>query len=150
MTEKLVVYLGDRIAGHFSRRDADHIDFSYSREWVSAWRDVQAHQISVSLLVSAPDVKLDATAFVAGLLPDSARHRTLIAEELGIGDDPSDFAFLSRIGRDSAGALMVLPEDQDVDRGADGIATSGFDVSQASGRASRLNCSMRYKLTSSR
>lgn len=118
MTGRLVVHLGGRIAGHFSRRDADHIDFSYSSDWVDAWRAGQAHQISVSLPVSPSDVKLDATAFVAGLLPDSARHRTLIAEELGIGDDPSDFAFLSRIGRDSAGALMILPEDQGVNRSA--------------------------------
>ena len=58
MTGRLVVHLGGRIAGHFSRGDADHIDFSYSSDWVDAWRVGQAHQISVSLPASPPDVKL--------------------------------------------------------------------------------------------
>jgi hypothetical protein len=67
--------------------------------------------------VSDSDTILDATAFVAGLLPDSVRHRTLLAEEMGIGYDPSYYAFLSKMGRDSTVALAIIPESEKLDRG---------------------------------
>lgn len=116
MSKRLTCHLHGRIAGHFSDLGAGKIGFSYTQDWFDMWRGGTGHPISLSLPVSTPDVMLDATSYVAGLLPDSTRHRSLIAEEMGIGDDPSDFAFLAKMGRDSAGALMVIPEDEQVAR----------------------------------
>jgi serine/threonine-protein kinase HipA len=121
MTSRLNVYFADSLVGHMTRQDDNRIGFEYSAQWHQAWRAGRAHQISVSMPVSPPGAVLDATAFVAGLLPDSTRHRTLIAEEMGIGDDPSDFAFLSKMGRDSAGALTIIPEGQSLDRGSHSV-----------------------------
>ena len=120
MTERLVVHLHDRIAGHLERLDDGRIGFTYTEDWRQAWFAGAAHQVSVSLPVRRRPERLDATAFVAGLLPDSARHRTLLAGELGIDDDPSDFAFISKMGRDCAGALTIVPEGEDPKRDAEG------------------------------
>ena len=117
MMERCTTYYDGREVGHFVDQPNGNIGFSYSAGWYDAWRQGQAHQISVALPVSESDIILDATAFVAGLLPDSVRHRTLLAEEMGIGDTPSDFAFLSKMGRDSAGALVIIPESDKLDRG---------------------------------
>jgi len=114
MNKRLVTYLHGVIAGYFIDQGDGKIGFAYSADWVTRWRAGAAHQISVSLPVVDPEITQDATAYVAGLLPDSVRHRDLIAQEMGIGDDPSDFAFLTKMGRDSAGALMIIPEDHPV------------------------------------
>ncbi|MBW3243449.1 type II toxin-antitoxin system HipA family toxin [Epibacterium sp. DP7N7-1] len=105
--DRLEVRLEGRLAGHFVRRDPRKIGLVYDMDWIKAWQDGRAHALSVSLPVMSEEQ--DATAFAAGLLPDSARHRTLLADELGIAEDPSDFAFLSKLGRDCAGALIVAP-----------------------------------------
>lgn len=106
--DQLEIRIDDRLAGHFLRREGGKIGLVYTPEWIEQWRAGRAHALSASLPVQVEE--LDATAFAAGLLPDSARHRTLLADELGIAEDPSDFAFLSKLGRDCAGALVVAPE----------------------------------------
>lgn len=107
----LVVWLDNVVVGRLSAGDGHRIMFRYDRDWVDLWRSGgPAHAISLSLPVS--DEIQDATAFAAGLLPDSVKHRNLIAAELGIDDDPSDFAFLAKLGRDCAGALIIVPEEQ--------------------------------------
>lgn len=113
MTDRLTVHLDNRLVGHFIRQDADRIGFIYTDEWRADWARGRAFPISVSLPITRSGEILDGTAYAAGLLPDAARHRTLIADELGIADDPSDFAFLAKLGRDCAGALIIVPEDED-------------------------------------
>lgn len=53
-----------------------------------------------------------AAPFVAGLLPDNKIHRRMIGQTLGLGD-PSEFGLLEAIGRECAGAVSVVPEDED-------------------------------------
>lgn len=118
MSSRLCVYLYDLLVGHLEKAPESRVSFTYTPEWQDLWMRGDAHKISVSLPIQHDNPKLDATAFVAGLLPDSTRHRTLLADELGIGDDPSDFAFLAKLGRDCAGALTVVPEGEDLHRGA--------------------------------
>ncbi|WP_411839836.1 type II toxin-antitoxin system HipA family toxin [Paracoccus sp. ME4] len=106
--DRLDIRIDGRLVGHFIRRDAGRIGLIYDAAWVGDWRKGRAHALSAYLPVS--EQEQDASAFAAGLLPDSTRHRTLLADELGIAEDPSDFAFLSKLGRDCAGALVVAPE----------------------------------------
>jgi serine/threonine-protein kinase HipA len=117
MSSRLETYLNGALVGHFTDEGGGLINFCYDPGWRAAAIAGRAHQISVSLPMSA-EGPLDATAYVAGLLPDSVRHRDLLADQLGISEDPSDFAFLSKLGRDSAGALVILPEGEGLARGA--------------------------------
>ena len=108
MTGRLAAYLDGALVGHFTDEGGRRIGFDYEPGWRAAALDRRTHPISISLPVGA-EGPLDATAYVAGLLPDSVRHRDLLADQLGIAEDPSNFAFLSKLGRDSAGALVILP-----------------------------------------
>ena len=117
MSGRLETYLNGALVGHFTDERSRLISFRYDPGWRAAAIAGRAHQISVSLPMSA-EGPLDATAYVAGLLPDSVRHRNLLADQLGIAEDPSDFAFLSKLGRDSAGALVILPEGEGLARSA--------------------------------
>jgi len=114
---RLAAHLNGSLVGHFTEEGSGRIRFDYDPGWRAAAEARRAHPISVSLPISA-EGPLDATAYVAGLLPDSVRHRDLLADQLGIAEDPSDFAFLSKLGRDSAGALVILPEGEGLARGA--------------------------------
>ena len=108
--------MDDRGVGHFVENPPSRVTFSYDENWFRKWSTREVSQISLSLPVLPSDQSRDTTSFVAGLLPDSVRHRNLLAAEMGIEDDPSDFAFLAKMGRDAAGALTVIPEDESLDR----------------------------------
>lgn len=112
MTEQLNAYMAGILVGSFLRDGETRITFRYTPEWVDLIRQRKAHPISMSLLARTGDMPMDATSFVAGLLPDSTRHRTLLAAEMDIEEDPSDFNFLAKMGRDSAGALTIIPDDE--------------------------------------
>ena len=112
MTRRLTAWMNGRIVGTFTENPPYRISFSYDATWCRDRTTGIVPQISVSVPVLPPDRSQDATAFVAGLLPDSIRHRNLLAAEMDIEDDPSDFAFLAKMGRDAAGALTVIPENE--------------------------------------
>lgn len=107
---RLICGINDRRVGALTDLGAGRIGFSYDEGWYADWVRGAAHPISLSLRPSSPDEVLDATAYVAGLLPDSPHHRDMLARELDLGDSPTDFELISRIGRDSAGALTITPE----------------------------------------
>lgn len=111
MSERLGVTLNGRRVGEMRPTGDETIGLSYDPDWYLDWVRGEAHAISLSLPVSDPAVTLDATAYVAGLLPDNPQHREILARELEIGDAPSDFELISRIGGESAGALMITPRD---------------------------------------
>ena len=112
MTRSLTAWMNGRIVGTFIENPPFRILFSYNETWYRDWLTGTVPQISMSLPVASPDRFQDATHFVAGLLPDSIRHRNLLAAEMDIEDDPCDFAFLAKMGRDAAGALIVIPENE--------------------------------------
>lgn len=113
MSKRLIAYMEGNVVGAFVQRDGGRIAFSYSPQWHQDWVRGQAHPISTALPVSQSDACLDATAFVAGLLPENARQRGLIGQELGLGDAPDDFKLLAMLGRDTAGALTIIPEGEE-------------------------------------
>jgi len=106
---ELVAYMYDREVGRFREHPDGRVVFAYSPGWLSSG----GHALSVSLPLTAEELPSDKVeSFIAGLLPDSIQHRKLLAAELDIEDDPTDFAFLSRLGRDCAGAITVVPEGE--------------------------------------
>lgn len=84
-----------------------------SLRYVKSWLDnPAAYALSLRLPLKASAYDDDyAAPFIAGLLPDSKLHRRLIGEALGIGDT-SEFRLLEAIGRECAGAVSVVPEDE--------------------------------------
>lgn len=114
MTRRLIAYMEDRVVGSFTPAPPSFVNFAYSEEWI---KNGPGTQISLALPVLPAGQEQDATAFVAGLLPDSIKHRNQLAVEMGIEDDPSDFSFLEKMGRDIAGAMTVLPEGEALSTG---------------------------------
>lgn len=112
LTEKIDAYLYDRKAGGFERSSDGSISFVYDAEWLAQASANRAHPLSVSMPFEGGYPPSNAEAFMAGLLPDNHAHRRILADELDLGDDDSDFAFLKRLGKDCAGALVAVPEGE--------------------------------------
>ncbi|HWM63064.1 MAG TPA: HipA domain-containing protein [Solirubrobacterales bacterium] len=106
----LDVYLyGERIGTLFPAGENDY-RLAYTPERIAEFRPGTA-VLSNSLPSSDQPYSADASrAFVEGLLPEGMR-RTKLAGELGI--DPGDgYALIAEIGRDCAGGVSFLPEDE--------------------------------------
>lgn len=116
MTE-LSAYLYGVETGRFSCGQDGQIGFTYKSEWVKAAATGNAHPLSMSLPFNAQAAPGAAEAFIAGLLPDSLKHREILAVELDLGNDPSDMEFLAKLGRDCAGALTIVPVGESLDTG---------------------------------
>jgi serine/threonine-protein kinase HipA len=114
--KQLSVYLYGKEAGRFTEEGGE-ITFRYRDEWLKAVEQRQVHPLSVSLPASSQFTVKAPAAFIAGLLPDNGKHREMLALELGIDGDPSDLNFLSKLGRDCAGALTIIPSEEDIDIG---------------------------------
>lgn len=121
MSPRLVAYMEGVVVGYFTEIPPTSTNFQYSEEWVQKYETGVVQQISLSLPVIPHDQGQDATSFVAGLLPDSMRHRNLLAGEMGIENDPTDFAFLAKMGRDAAGVLTIIPEAESPNSGNPGV-----------------------------
>lgn len=106
----LDVYLyGERIGILFPAGEDDY-RLAYSPERIAGFAPGAA-VISNSLPAAVEPYSAHATrAFVEGLLPEGMRRRRL-ARELGI--DPGDgYALIAAIGRDCAGGISFLPQDE--------------------------------------
>jgi serine/threonine-protein kinase HipA len=114
--KQLSAYLYGKEAGRFTE-ESGKVTFRYRDEWLKAVEERQVHPLSISLPVNKQFSDDAPASYIAGLLPDSVKHREMLAIELGIDGDPSDFNFLSKLGRDCAGALTIIPSDEDVDIG---------------------------------
>lgn len=115
MDEKLIIRSGDRKVGTLTEAADRSIGFSYEDTWRDAWVKGDAHPVSLSLPLSSTQHVMDATAYVAGLLPESVMHRQMLNVEMGLSENASDFEMISRMGRDSAGAFTIIPETEDPD-----------------------------------
>lgn len=107
--QRLNVFWGARLVGCLEMgRDDTQMSFTYAGSWLSADR---ALPISLSLPLSeAPYQGGTAHWFFANLLPEGTL-RQLLARRLGLSVD-NDFALLSAIGGECAGALAVTPTDK--------------------------------------
>lgn len=119
----LDVYLhGERIGGLDRATGTDYL-FAYTAEVVSAAGE-GAVVLSHSLPVRAEGYDAMATrTFFDGLLPEDVR-RDEIARELRVS--PNDgFALLERIGRDCAGAIVIVPAGEEVGQTDAGVSWLG-------------------------
>ena len=107
---RLNVFLNCRFVGELNREASGAIDFRYAPEWL-AWE----HTLPVSLSLPLREDRYIGQPVLAvfdNLLPDNSGIRRTIAERIGaVGTDA--FSMLFALGRDCAGALQFLPEDQD-------------------------------------
>ena len=86
----------------------------YTEQARERW-GVGSSVVSVQMPLSAkPPASVVATTWLRGLLPEG-RARTRLAERAGV--DPDDvLAFLAHYGRDTAGALVLVPQGDDPDQ----------------------------------
>lgn len=98
----LSVWWGDRVVGTLRRGDGGALWFRYAESATS--RD----RISLSLPVDAS--REHPGTFFSNLLPDGDL-RDHLARRLGVSPD-DDFAMLTAVGGDCAGALALFPEGQ--------------------------------------
>ncbi len=110
MRDRLQVIWNKRVVGTLDRHKKGRVVFQYSQDWI----EKESSPVSLSLPCRkekfAPAIS---TAFFENLLPES-NTRTVLAFNRRI-DKKDTFAFLENFGEDCAGALSIIPEDQEPD-----------------------------------
>lgn len=106
----LDVYLDDQLLGRLSDRTVGFVAFDFDETAIEQ-HGVGSRVLSLSMPVSWDVVDpMIATAFFAGLLPEGEARQRLTEEFHVSADDP--FGLLALIGRESAGALVIVPSGQ--------------------------------------
>lgn len=105
----LNVWWDGRIVGQFTQDRHGDIGFAYTVAWLD---DEKTLPLSASL-PKRPErfSRRECRPFFGGLLPEESQ-RLIAAQALGVSP-ANDFALLDRLGGDVAGALQLLPEDQE-------------------------------------
>ena len=106
--DALNVWNGQRLVGRLRRNSFGHMSFRYDPDWLSSG----GFAISQTLPLSAEEFTAEegiAHRFFANLLPEGG-FREHTARDLKISD--TDFNLLRAIGGECAGALSVLPVEQ--------------------------------------
>jgi serine/threonine-protein kinase HipA len=110
MTDRLQIIWNKRLVGTLDRHKKGRVVFQYSQDWI----EKKTLPISLSLPCRkekfAPGIS---TAFFENLLPES-NTRTVLAFRHRF-DKKDTYAFLENFGEDCAGALSIIPEDQEPD-----------------------------------
>ncbi|MCF6246826.1 MAG: type II toxin-antitoxin system HipA family toxin [Desulfobacula sp.] len=110
MKDRLQVIWNKRVVGTLNRHQKARLIFQYSQDWI----EKESSPVSLSLPCRkekfAPAIS---TAFFENLLPES-NTRTLLAFHRRF-DKKDTFAFLENFGEDCAGALSIIPENQEPD-----------------------------------
>lgn len=107
--DTLNVWNGRRMVGRLRRDSFGHISFRYDNDWLSGG----GFAISQTLPLGAEEFTAEegvAHRFFANLLPEGG-FRERIVRDLKISD--TDFNLLRAIGGECAGALSILPEQQE-------------------------------------
>ncbi len=114
MARILNVYLSDHFVGELEQDDSGSLWFTYHADWLSF---EGATPLSASLVLRSERFKRnECRPFFAGLLPEE-ESRKLVAKTFGVSDR-NDFAILSKIGGECAGAVSLV--EQGVSRNASG------------------------------
>lgn len=110
MKERLKVIWNKRVVGTLNRHQQGRVVFQYSQDWI----ENEASPVSLSLPCRkekfAPGIS---TAFFENLLPES-NARTVLAFRNKF-DKKDTYSFLENYGEDCAGALSIIPGDQEPD-----------------------------------
>ena len=106
MIRKLAVYFNQTPIGLLCINAHNEMTFTYHAKYAENKQN-QALSQSLPLQKATYDAK-ECRPFFSGILPE-AHMRTAIAKQLGISEK-NDFALLSAIGGECAGAVSLLPE----------------------------------------
>lgn len=110
MIDRLQVIWNKRLVGTLYRHKKGSVVFQYSQDWIGN----ECAPVSLSLPCRkekfAPGIS---TAFFENLLPES-NARTILAFRNRF-DKKDTYSFLENFGEDCAGALSIIPEDQEPD-----------------------------------
>ncbi|AYY14955.1 type II toxin-antitoxin system HipA family toxin [Actinobacteria bacterium YIM 96077] len=105
---RLAVYLDGTPVGTLTQSTTGRVDFNYLAEY----NDPSSVPLSLSLPLGRTTFPPKAVnAFLAGLLPDSESTLERWGRQFGVSPR-NPFALLAHVGRDAAGAVQVLPEDE--------------------------------------
>ena len=108
--KKLNVSLNFEPVGQLIQNDEGQMLFAYLDEWLA---NPKAIAISHSLpLRSEAYTQKECRGFFAGVLPEQ-QIRERVAKNLGISTE-NDFALLAEIGRECAGAIIIVPESEQI------------------------------------
>ena len=105
MAKDLTVYLCGEAVGTLRQEDSGRLTFTYQADWLER-SNARPLSLSLPLREEAFDHRA-ARPFFAGLLPDETA-RVRLARLLGITRH-NDFALLSEVGGECAGAVSVYP-----------------------------------------
>ena len=113
----LTVYLGRRSVGTLAPTDeTGQYSFTYQAEAI----DAADNRLSVSLPVRKAEFSpMESRPFFEGLLPERGVRET-IAARLRVSAENS-YRLLRELGRDCAGAVVVLPEEEALEPAAGGV-----------------------------
>jgi serine/threonine-protein kinase HipA len=104
----LDVFLGNELLGQLEDRTLGYVAFDFTEQTIlNHGAGSRLLSLSMPMAFESVDVFI-ATAFFAGLLPEGAARQRL-ADEFRIGAEDT-WALLQVLGRESAGALVILPE----------------------------------------
>ena len=107
MPEQLGVWFERRLAGIIQRSGKVHMTFAYAPDWLAS-----GFPLSLALPLRGEPFSEEATlAFFDNLLPEQG-IRARISKQLQISDN-NTYGFLERIGGECAGALTILPEEDE-------------------------------------
>lgn len=106
----LDVLINGRLVGRLSKESDGATRFAYDQSWLD-WE--HAFAVSLSLpLRETPWTGASVTAVFENLLPDNPDIRRKVAERTGAAGTDA-YSLLEEIGRDCAGAMQFLHEDDD-------------------------------------
>ncbi|MCK4607928.1 MAG: type II toxin-antitoxin system HipA family toxin [Gammaproteobacteria bacterium] len=115
MQKELDVYLYQQKAGKLLQDKTGHLSFSYEKDWL---HNNDAIALSNSLPLGTKTFDHDeCRPFFAGILPEEDKRR-VIAHNLGISPK-NDFALLTQLGGECAGAVTLLPKGEPLAQQAD-------------------------------
>lgn len=109
MSETLHVWYENYLAGTLKQVEHGDVVFQYSAQWL-AYPDRFAVSLSLPLQESAFSRELS-TAFFDNYLPEE-HLRAIVAKEYGM-ESHSTYALLKVLGAECAGALSILPSDEE-------------------------------------
>lgn len=109
MSEILHVWYEDHLAGTLRQAERGDVVFQYSPQWLT-YPDTFAVSLSLPLRENAFSRELS-TAFFDNYLPEE-HLRAMVAKEYGL-ESHSTYALLRVLGAECAGALSILPSDQE-------------------------------------
>ena len=110
-SEALGVWCGNRRVGLLSRRPSGAMEFQYDPAWIHEGGFAISQSLPLDSFESTT-AQTQAHSFFANLLPEG-EARTLVVRRYRTPDD--DFELLRAIGGECAGALSILPLEQEPD-----------------------------------